>query len=319
MDKKKFSKVLMTGASALCFLAVLFGMPKELKEAFQDRGSIQMLTDAYEQVSKSSEEKENRADTETVGEMQVHFLDVGQADCILIACDGQYMLVDAGKNEDGARIVDYLKEQGVKRLDYVIGTHPHEDHIGSLDTIIEEFEIGTLLMPEVVHTTRTFEDVITAVERKNLAITPPRQGDTYTIGSGEFTILAPAKKDYGSELNNWSIGIRLIHGRNSIIMCGDAEEEAEKDICESGLELSADVLKLGHHGSSTSTSDRFLKAVNPQYAVISCGKGNDYGHPHKETLDKLSASHIKTFRTDKQGTILLISDGKEIYIEGTKE
>lgn len=245
-------------------------------------------------------------------EMEVHFLDVGQADCILISCGGCHMLVDAGNNQDGEMITEYLKEQGITELDYVIATHPHEDHIGGLDTVIENFGITTLFMPQKVHTTKTFEDVVTAIENHDLSITVPKPGDTYAIGSGSFTILSPVKEDYGEELNNWSVGIKLVHGSNSFVMCGDAEEEAEEDICLSGLDISADVLKLGHHGSRTSTGELFLKAVNPKYAIISCGRGNDYGHPHRETLEKLQEAGISVFRTDEQGTIIAKSDGNSL-------
>lgn len=246
------------------------------------------------------------------GHMEVHFLDVGQADCILISCDGCHMLVDAGNNQDGERITSYLKERGISELDYVIGTHPHADHIGGLDTVINNFRIKTLFMPRKVHTTATFEDVIAAIEKHDLSITAPKPGDTYPLGSASFTILAPVKEDYGEELNNWSVGIKLVHGSNSVVMCGDAEEEAEEDICGSGLDISADVLKLGHHGSRTATGELFLKTVNPKYAIISCGGGNDYGHPHEETLNKLSEAGILAFRTDTQGTIVLKSDGKSL-------
>lgn len=246
------------------------------------------------------------------GHMEVHFLDVGQADCILISCDGCHMLVDAGNNQDGEMIVSYLKEQGITELDYVIATHPHADHIGGMDTVIENLGIKTLFMPQKVHTTKTFEEVIAAIEAHDLSITVPKLGDTYPLGSGSFTILAPVKEDYGEDLNNWSVGIKLVHGSNTIVMCGDAEEEAEEDICESGLDISADVLKLGHHGSRTSSGELFLKTVDPKYAIISCGRGNDYGHPHEETLNKLSEAGILVFRTDTQGTIVLKSDGKSL-------
>lgn len=262
-------------------------------------------------VDSSAETEMNVPDTAD-GDMEVHFLDVGQGDCVLISCDGCHMLVDAGNNQDGERITSYLKEQGIAELDYVIGTHPHADHIGGLDTVIDNFGIKTLFMPQKVHTTATFEEVIAAIENHDLSITAPKPGDTYPLGSGSFTILAPVKEDYGEELNNWSIGIKLVHGSNSIVMCGDAEEEAEEDICGSGLDISANVLKLGHHGSRTASGELFLKTVGPKYAIISCGRGNDYGHPHEETLKKLSEAGILVFRTDTQGTIILKSDGKSL-------
>lgn len=251
-------------------------------------------------------------------EMNVHFIDVGQADCILVESAGKYMLIDAGNNDDADTIVDYLKEQGVKKLEYVIGTHPHEDHIGSLDTVILTYDIETLIMSAKGHTTKTFEDVVSAIEKKKLSITDPVPGKKYKLGDSEFTILSPKKgKDYGDNYNNWSVGIKLENGKNRFVLCGDAEKDSEKDILDSKIDLKADVLKLSHHGSRTSTTDAFLKAVKPEYAVISVGKDNDYGLPDEESLKKLSENKIKYFRTDELGTIVASSDGNTIKWKNT--
>lgn len=241
----------------------------------------------------------------------VHFIDVGQGDSILIQSGGRSMLVDAGENDQGETVVSYLKSQGVSSLDYVIGTHPHSDHIGGLDTVIESFNVRDVILPPAEHTTKTFEDVVDAVADKGLSVTEPKPGDRYEIGDASFTILAP-NGDYGDDLNNWSVGLRLEYGQNHFVMCGDAEEGAEADICANGLELSADVLKAGHHGSRTSTSEAFLDKVNPKTVVIQCGEGNSYGHPHQETLDKLSARGIQVFRTDLDGTVVAHCDGTSI-------
>ena len=218
--------------------------------------------------------------------LTVHYIDVGQGDSILAGLDGHYMLIDAGENDQADTVVSYLRQACVTSLDYVIGTHPHSDHIGGLDKVIDEFSVGKVILPPVEHTTRTFEDVLNSVSNKGLKITKPVPGSTYTLGNASFTIVAPVK-DYGNDLNNWSVGIRLTYGSNSFLMCGDAESQAESDMLERGMPLKADVLKAGHHGSSTSTSSGFLKAVSPSYVVIQCGKDNSYGHPHKETMEKL--------------------------------
>lgn len=251
------------------------------------------------------------AQAQTADGLLVHFIDVGQGDSILIQSAGHSMLVDAGENDQGETVVSYLQSQGVSSLDYVIGTHPHSDHVGGLDTVIESFDVKDVILPPAEHTTKTFEDVVDAVADKGLSVTEPKPGDSYAIGDASFTILAP-NRDYGDDLNDWSVGIRLEYGQNHFVMCGDAEEHAEADICANGLDLSADVLKAGHHGSRTSTSDAFLDKVNPKTVVIQCGKDNSYGHPHQETLDKLNARGIQVFRTDLDGTVVAHCDGASI-------
>lgn len=241
----------------------------------------------------------------------VHFIDVGQGDSILAESGGHYLLVDAGENDQVDTVVTYLNEQGVKTLDYVIGTHPHSDHIGGLDGVIEAFDVKKVIMPPVEHTTKTFEDVLNAVADKGLKLTKPRVGDTYPLGDASFTVIAP-NGDYGDDLNNWSVGIRLDYGENRFVMCGDAEAPAEADILANGIDLSASVLKAGHHGSSTSTSDAFLDKVNPDTVVIQCGEGNSYGHPHRETMEKLKKRGIQVYRTDQDGSITAACDGKVI-------
>lgn len=251
------------------------------------------------------------------GYLRVHFIDVGQGDSILIQAGEQAMLVDAGTNESGSVVTEYLRSLNITKLDYLIGTHPHEDHIGGLDDVIHSFDIGTVIMPNVSHTTQTYEDVLDALLEKNLTVTAPHPGDSYSIGDASFTVLSPSAEiaeqaAENDDLNNLSVGIRLVYGSNAFVLCGDAESDSEEAMVESGLDLKADVLKAGHHGSSTSTSDAFLAAVDPDYAVISCGKDNSYGHPHQETMDKLNAADISIFRTDEQGTVVAVSDGSSI-------
>lgn len=243
--------------------------------------------------------------------VKVHFIDVGQGDSILIQSGDASMLIDAGTNESGTVVTDYLKSQGITRLDWVIGTHPHEDHIGGLDNVIRGFDIDRIMMPEKEHTTKTFEDVLDAIMEKDLSITVPVPGDTYELGSGSFTVLGPVK-DYGNDLNNWSVAIRFVCGDTSFVFTGDAESEAEADMLAQNPDMGANVLKLGHHGSSTSTSDAFLNAVHPGAVVISCGRDNDYGHPHDSTLEKIHGIGADIYRTDTQGTIIVESDGKSL-------
>lgn len=242
---------------------------------------------------------------------EVHFIDVGQADSTLIISGGQTMLIDAGTNDMGDTVVSYLKSLGIKKLDYLIGTHPHEDHIGGLDDVIKSFETATVIMPEKQSNTATFEDVLDALIEKGQGLTAPVPGAKYALGDCTFTIVAPLE-DYGDNMNNWSVGLKLTCGSVSFAFFADAETSAEKDILASGADISADVLKVSHHGSDTSTGEEFLAAVDPAYGVISCGKDNSYGHPCQVTLDKLAAAGVELRRTDIHGTVIASTDGKTI-------
>ncbi|MCB2310571.1 MBL fold metallo-hydrolase [Clostridium tagluense] len=245
------------------------------------------------------------------GNLIVHFINVGQADSILIQQGSKYMLIDAGNNGDGKLVKNYLLKQGVKSLDYVIGTHPHEDHIGGLDYIINDFKIGKIYLPKVTSTTKAFGDVIVAIKNKGMKVSEPKPGETFNLGTAKCTILAPNNSKY-KDLNNYSVVVKLEFGSNSFLLTGDAEDISEGEILAKGFNIKADLLKVGHHGSRSSTTDKFLNKVNPKYAVISSETGNDYGHPHKETMDKLKNKNISVYRTDELGTIIATSNGKTI-------
>ncbi|WP_238917649.1 ComEC/Rec2 family competence protein [Clostridium sp. YIM B02555] len=249
-------------------------------------------------------------ETKTIGNMvKIHYIDVGQGDSELIQVEDKNILIDAGTSDRKA--LDYLKSLGIKKLDYVIATHPHEDHIGSMDDVIKAFDIGKFYSPKVTTTTKTFENMINALKEKNLKLTVPKVSDELTIGNATLTFLAPNNNKY-ENLNNYSIVCKLKYGNTSFIFMGDAEEISEGEILQKQLDIKADVIKVGHHGSRSSSTKAFLEKVNPKYAVISCEKGNDYGHPHKVTIDKLNAKNINVFRTDLEGTIIATSDGDEI-------
>lgn len=257
-----------------------------------------------------SERQQTFFDEKDPGRLEVHYMDVGQGDATLVLCDGHALLIDAGDNSKGTAVQNYLQKQGVKHLDYVIGTHPDADHIGGLDVIITKFQCDTVLMPEFEKDNNTYRDVMDALSYKNMEKTVPQPGDSYMLGRACFTVIAPVK-EY-RDANNNSISIVLQNGQNRFLFTGDAEEEAETDILESGAVIEADVFQAGHHGSSTSNSEEFLRAVSPEYVVISCGEDNDYGHPHAQSMNLFRELGCKVYRTDLQGSIIAYSDGKQI-------
>ena len=246
------------------------------------------------------------------GEMEVHFIDVGQADCALLASGGHFMLIDGGNNDDAEHIVTYLQNAGVKKLDLVVGTHPHEDHIGSLDAAIEAFDIGAVYMPDVSADTETYRDVLDAVEGKGLQVQHPVPGDVLDFNGLPVEIFGPVK-EY-SNLNNHSIVLRVSVGETAFLFTGDVEIEGEYDILEQGFDISADVLKVSHHGSSGSSVEEFLAYTDADYAVISVGEENIYDHPEAVTLKRLQNYGMEIFRTDEQGTIVCDTDGKNISV-----
>ncbi len=247
---------------------------------------------------------------------EIHFIDVGQGDSTLIIADNEAMLIDCGDNDKGMEVRRYLEKQGIEELEYVIGTHPDADHIGGMDVVLYNFYCDTIIMPDGDPQTKTYDDVINTMNNKNYEITYPKVGDAYKLGSGSFTIIAPNSEDYSS-WNDFSVGLIFDYGDTSFVFTGDAEG-AEADIVKNGIDLSADVFKAGHHGSRTSSSDALLDAINPQYAVISCGAGNKYGHPNQEILEKFSARNIEVYRTDTQGTVIAYTDGINITWSCTK-
>lgn len=244
---------------------------------------------------------------------EVHFIDVGQGDSAIILSDGKSILIDGGENDKGDIVVDYLKRLGVGRIDLLIATHPHSDHIGGLDTVINELSIGKILMPrlpeEQTPATRTYTELLTAIADKGLRITPAKAGNVYEFGEGRLEVLGPLA-DY-EDLNNTSLVCKFTYAGKSFLFTGDMEEPTEKDMLRSGTDVKADVLKAGHHGSKTSTSKDFYQAVNPSVCIVSAGEGNSYGHPNKETLETFRSNGAKVYRTDYQGSITVgIAEGK---------
>lgn len=237
--------------------------------------------------------------------LKVYFFDVGQADSILIMNEEQTMLIDAGNNNDGELIVQNLKTLGITKIDYLIGTHPHEDHIGGLDDIIKNFEIGIIYMPRVQANTKTFEDVLDAVQEKNLTITTPKVKDTFLIGKANCQVLAVDNNTKNFNLS--SIVIRMEFEGITYLLMGDSEKEVEEKILKTmeKSSMKANILKVGHHGSDTSSCEKFIEAVTPEISIISVGKDNSYGHPQQGVIERLEEKGSKVYRTDKVGNIFI--------------
>lgn len=243
----------------------------------------------------------------------VEYLDLGQADSILLSSDGEYMLIDAGNNEDGDDIVSYLREVDADELKYVVGTHPHADHIGGMDDVIFALDVDNVLLPDTTTNTQTYTDVLDAIETKNVPVTVPIAGQAFQLGETTVSVVAAQQAD---DLNNTSIVLKATYENTSFLFMGDAETEVENAILSAGTNVKSNVLKVGHHGSSTSTSSAFLAAVSPDAAVISCGAGNSYGHPSTTTLQKLTG--VPVWRTDLNGTIIAMTDGQTCRLTAEK-
>ena len=244
----------------------------------------------------------------------VHFIDVGQADCALLECGGQYMLIDGGNREDGQLVVSYLEQQGVEELDAVVCTHAHEDHVGGLPSVLAVYPTKAVYAPTKTYASKVFDDFLYYTDQQGLEVILPVPGDTMTLGAAQVTVLGPVKSY--AETNDTSIVLRLDFGQTSFLFTGDMEVAAENDMLDywenrPGM-LDADVLKVGHHGSNTSTGYRFLYEVSPEHGVISVGKDNSYGHPHAEPLSRLNQAGVVLLRTDELGTIVAVSDGQEV-------
>lgn len=297
MSKKKINKFLNTIIILLLVLISLAYTKKELVDNKENTNEKAVST------------------LKTNSNLEVYYFDVGQADSILIRENDNNILIDAGNNEDGEKLVNYLKNDlNIEKFNMVVGTHPHEDHIGGLDNVVDSFDIDTILMPNATSTSKTFENVLDSIEKKDYKITVPKINEEFNYNNINIKVLYTGTDE--KDLNNTSIVLKLTYQNNKFLFMGDATSKVEKKLLNE--DIKSDVLKIGHHGSEYSTTKNFLDKVNPQYAIIEVGKNNTYKHPKETTLDKLNKKNIKIYRTDIDGTIKVTSDGNNLKFETLK-
>jgi len=246
----------------------------------------------------------------TDSKFEVHFIDVGQGDASLVLCDGESMLIDGGTSKSSSLIYTYLKNHGIDHLNYIVSTHPHEDHVGGLAGALNYATVGKAFSPVTTYDSRAFNSFVKYLNEQNVSITVPKPGNEFKLGSAAVKILGPVSTD--SNANNNSIVLKITYGDTSFLFTGDAEREEEQDILAKGYDLNSTVLKVGHHGADTSTTYPFLREIMPGYAVISVGTNNQYGHPTDNALSRLRDADVKTYRTDMQGDIICTSNGKSV-------
>ena len=250
--------------------------------------------------------------------MTVRFIDVGQGASTLVSMGDTHILIDAGENDQGDKVVEQLKAWGVDRLALAIGTHPHSDHIGGMDDVLNAFEVEAYMMPEVAHASKTYESVLQALEENEIPVTYPQAGDSLELGGMRLTVLGPEQVEE-DDLNNCSLVSRVDSAYGSVLIPGDCERQAEETMLKGNRPLKADVLQLAHHGSSTSNTEAFLKAVDPKWVVIPVGEGNSYGHPHDEILQRVEELGCKAYRTDWNGTVTCVMDEEGIAFYPERE
>lgn len=250
-------------------------------------------------------------------QLEVLFIDVGQADSALITCDGESMIIDGGNRDDSDLVASVLKKNNIEYLDYVVCTHAHEDHVGGLSGALSVAEAEHIMAPETKADTKVYNNFLEKAEQQGVKIENPKAGDKFMLGAAQVEILGPVSEK-GKDTNSTSIVLRIDYGETSFLFTGDAERDEEEEIIENGGNLKATVLKVGHHGSDTSTSYQFLREVMPMYAVISVGENNSYGHPDETVISRLEDAGAEIFRTDKMGDIIMSSDGKTIDITCSK-
>lgn len=269
--------------------------------------------DEFMPVDSETQQTSSQADES----FAVHFVDVGQGDCTLVESNGEYLLIDAGENGHETEVLNYLRSMNIEKLDYIVVTHQHSDHIGGMSEVLAEFECDNLIMPrltkELTPTNSTYKAFLKAVQSSEAKVISAKPGLSYALGGATIEILGPVTDD-AEDINSMSAVTKITYGESSFLITGDAETEEELEIIDNGSDLDCDVLRAGHHGSSTSSCKDFLNAVTPEICVISCGADNDYGHPHDKAVNRIKKHTEEIYRTDICGSIVMTSDGEKIDI-----
>ena len=313
-QKKKIGSIFATFLAMVLAFAILVTLNSALHFS-SGLPSWQQIRTEFESYLKDGEKQIQSVS----GTAKVHFIDVGQGQCTLIQADGSNVLIDAGENDQGEKVVSYLQSQGVTQIDYAVGSHPHSDHIGGMDVVIDAIPTKRIILPELpsdlVPTTKTYLDLLDAVERNGVQVIPAKVGEEYALNGGSIRVLGPAGEF--NDLNSMSVGIKFTYGERSFLTTGDMEQEAEEALLQTGEDLSADVYALGHHGSKTSNSMDLLRKVQAEYYIAQAGYRNEYGHPHEEVLERVRKLGGTFLRSDQDGTVVFTTDGKNL--EYTKE
>lgn len=288
------------------------------------------LSDVQQTMGFAPSESTAAKDTipEAAKDFAVHVIDVGQGDSILITAGGKSILIDAGEKEYGSRVVSFIRDKGIERLDYIIATHPHADHIGGMAEVVSEIGADRIIVPklpdDMVPTTRVYENFLKAVKNGGMKLTAAKAGTVYDISDiggipVRMTVLAPDDNADFDDLNDFSVCVRIDFDRISWLLTGDLSEDGEAALVNSGRDIDVTAYKVGHHGSATSSTDKFLKKVTPRLCVISCGEGNSYGHPTQAALDRLLEYTNSIYRTDLNSTVSVYSDGQRLYVTKTEQ
>ena len=249
-------------------------------------------------------------------DLEIHFIDVGQGDSTLLVSKGEAILIDGGERFASSKVVSYIENLGITKIKYIIATHPHSDHISGLIGVMNKFKVNNIIKNEENISTGIYDSFLKKSNEKNIKVIIPKLGDEFIFGEAQFKIIGPTA--YNFDTNNNSLAIRVTHGENSVLFTGDGEKLEESTLMYTGMNIQSNILHVGHHGSRNASSTEFLNEVNPDYVIISVGKDNIYGHPHREALDRFKKQNIKILRTDILGDILMISDGKDVIFSSEK-